>query len=127
MSNVTPETDTPVAVTLPNQSESKPKKPAKAAPLRPATKKKPKKAKKAAAKAAKKTTHPPAGERPNKKAEVIAMMRRPRGASLADIMAATGWQKHTVRGSVSILGKKGEAQVESSKNSVGERMYKIGK
>ena len=54
-------------------------------------------------------------------------MRRPRGATLAEIMAATGWQKHTVRGFVSILGKKGEAQVESSKNSAGERSYKIGK
>ncbi|MDP9112071.1 MAG: DUF3489 domain-containing protein [Acidobacteriota bacterium] len=41
-----------------------------------------------------------------KKEEVIAMMRRARGATLADIMDATGWQKHTVRGFVSILGSK---------------------
>jgi hypothetical protein len=30
----------------------------------------------------------------SKKAAVIAMMKRPRGATLADIMAVTGWQAH---------------------------------
>ena len=42
-------------------------------------------------------------DRSNKKAEVIAMMKRPKGATLAEIMAATKWQAHTVRGFVSIL------------------------
>jgi hypothetical protein len=42
--------------------------------------------------------------RSNKKAEVIAMMKRAKGATLAEITEATGWQKHTVRGFVSILG-----------------------
>jgi len=126
MSNVTVETETPVAATQPNQPHSKPQKSAKAAPRPKATKAR-KKAKKASAKAAQKATNQPAGERKNKKAEVIAMMRRPRGATLAEIMSATGWQKHTVRGFVSILGKKGEAKIESSKNSAGERAYKIGK
>ena len=63
----------------------------------------------------------------NKKAEVIAMMRRAKGATLAEIMAATGWQKHTVRGFVSILGSKGGEKIESSKNAAGERTFKIGK
>ena len=45
--------------------------------------------------------------RSNKKAEVIAMMKRAKGATLAEIVEATGWQKHTVRGFVSILGSKG--------------------
>jgi hypothetical protein len=64
-------------------------------------------------------------ERSNKKAEVIAMMERAKGATLAEIMEATGWQKHTVRGFVSILGSKGGHTIESSKNSAGERTYKI--
>jgi hypothetical protein len=66
-------------------------------------------------------------ERTNKKAEVIAMMKRAKGATLAEIVQATGWQKHTVRGFVSILGSKGEEKVESSKNAAGERSYKIAK
>ena len=36
--------------------------------------------------------------RTNKKAEVIALMRRAKGATLPEIMEATGWQKHTIRG-----------------------------
>ena len=52
-----------------------------------------KKAKTAAKKGAK---H--AAERPNKKAGVIAMMKRAKGATLAEIMKETGWRAHTVRG-----------------------------
>ena len=63
----------------------------------------------------------------NKKAEVIAMMRRTKGATLAEIMRATGWQPHTVRGFVSILGSKGGHKIVSSKNAGGERTYQIAK
>jgi hypothetical protein len=65
--------------------------------------------------------------RTNKKAEVIAMMKRAKGVTLAEIMEATGWQKHTVRGFVSILGSKGGKKIESLKNADDERTYKIGK
>ncbi len=86
-----------------------------------------------AAKPAKKTAakkapaKPAAGERSNKKADVIAMMKRAKGATLPEIMEATGWQKHTVRGFVSILGSKGGETIESSKNASGERTYRITK
>ena len=63
----------------------------------------------------------------NKKAEVIAMMKRAKGATLAEIIETTGWQKHTVRGFVSILGSKGGQKIESSKNAAGERSYHIAK
>ena len=59
--------------------------------------------------------------RSNKKAEVIAVRKRAKGATLAEIMETTGWQPHTVRGFVSILGSKGGEKVESSKNATGER------
>jgi Protein of unknown function (DUF3489) len=49
----------------------------------------------------------PKSDRANKKAEVIALMKRTKGATMAEIMAATKWQAHTVRGFVSILGSKG--------------------
>jgi hypothetical protein len=55
------------------------------------------------------------------------MMKRAKGATLAEIMKATGWQKHTVRGFVSILGSKGGEKIESSKNATGERSYRISK
>lgn len=63
--------------------------------------------------------------RGNKKAEVIAMMKRAKGATLPEIIALTGWKTHTVRGFVSILGSNEGQNIESSKNDVGERTYKI--
>jgi Protein of unknown function (DUF3489) len=68
-----------------------------------------------------------AEERTNKKAEVLAMMKRAKGATLAEIMEATSWQAHTVRGFVSILGSKGGVKVESLKNADGERTYRVAK
>jgi hypothetical protein len=113
---------TPAAEGQP-ETETKPKKAAKGG--------KPAKKVKAATKKAKATKKAaagkPAAERSNKKAEVIAMMKRAKGVTLAEIMQATGWQKHTVRGFVSILGKKGGEKIESSKNAAGERTYKIAK
>jgi Protein of unknown function (DUF3489) len=64
---------------------------------------------------------------PNKKSEVLAMMKRAKGATLAEIMEATGWQAHTVRGFVSIRGTKGGEKIESSKNAAGDRTYRVGK
>jgi len=72
-------------------------------------------------------TAKPKADRTNKKAEIIAMMKRAKGATLPEVMKATGWQPHTVRGFVSILGSKGGEKIESSKNAAGERTYKIGK
>ena len=53
------------------------------------------------------------------------MMKRAKGATLAEITEATDWQKHTVRGFVSILGSKGGQKIESAKNAAGERSYRI--
>jgi Protein of unknown function (DUF3489) len=88
---------------------------------------KPAKKAKAAKKASGKATSEKPSERSNKKAEVIAMMMRAKGVTLAEIMQATGWQRHTVRGFVSILGSKGGHTIESTKNAGGERTYKITK
>jgi uncharacterized protein DUF3489 len=54
-------------------------------------------------------------DRANKKAEVIAMMKRSKGATLAEIMAVTEWQAHTVRGFVSILRSKEGLKIESNR------------
>jgi hypothetical protein len=102
----------------------------KPASKKSATKKQsPPKAKKSAkaAKPAKAPAKNGASERSNKKAEVIAMMKRAKGVTLAEIVEATGWQKHTVRGFVSLLGSKGGEKIESTKNAAGERSYRIAK
>ncbi|MBW6494981.1 MAG: DUF3489 domain-containing protein [Burkholderiaceae bacterium] len=36
-----------------------------------------------------------------KQAQIIAMLQRPEGATIAEMVAATSWQAHTVRGSIS--------------------------
>ena len=77
------------------------------------------------AKAAKAPRAKATGPRPESKgAKVLEMIARAKGATLAEIMKATKWQKHTVRGFVSIASKKHGIKIESSKNEVGDRVYK---
>jgi hypothetical protein len=62
----------------------------------------------------------------SKKAIVLELLKRPEGASLKDIMAATDWQAHSVRGFISgALTKKMGLKVESFKSESGERAYRI--
>ena len=61
-----------------------------------------------------------------KEALLIAMLRRPEGATIAQVIEATGWQPHTVRGAISgALKKKRGLEVTSEKNESGERVYRI--
>ena len=41
-----------------------------------------------------------------KQAQIIAMLQRPDGATIAELVAATGWQAHTARGMISGALKK---------------------
>jgi hypothetical protein len=50
---------------------------------------------------------------------MIEMMKRAKGATLPEVIKATGWQQHRIRGFVSILGSKGGEKIESSKNAAG--------
>ncbi len=55
---------------------------------------------------------------------LIALLRRPEGASLADLQAATGWQAHSVRGAIAGAIKKGQGiEVVSEKTEAG-RIYR---
>jgi hypothetical protein len=64
----------------------------------------------------------------SKKAVVLELMRRKQGATLAELMKATGWQPHSVRGFVSgTLGAKMGMTVASEKREDGERVYSIAK
>jgi hypothetical protein len=71
-------------------------------------------------------TGPKGAREGSKKAIVLDMLRRPEGATLSDIQAATGWQAHSVRGFLSgSLGKKMGLNIESLKTSEGARAYRV--
>lgn len=73
--------------------------------------------------AAPKTRTPREG---TKQATLIAMLRAPDGATVAEIMTATGWQSHTVRGAMSgALKKKLGLEVTSEKVEDRGRVYKL--
>jgi hypothetical protein len=81
------------------------------------------------AKATKETTAKdatPTAREGSKKAIVLGLLRRPEGATLAEIQSATAWQAHSVRGFLSgALGKKMGLTVDSAKRADGNRAYRI--
>jgi hypothetical protein len=75
-----------------------------------------------------KVPKPVAAREGSKKADVLDLLRRKGGCTLAEIMKATGWQAHTVRGFISgTLGKKMGLTVASIKSDSGERTYSIAR
>lgn len=56
---------------------------------------------------------------------IIAALRAPKGATLADLMKLTGWQSHSVRGALAGALKKRGLIVTSAKTDH-ERIYRIG-
>jgi hypothetical protein len=116
----------PKATTKPTASPRKPR----VAPSKAKSGKKPTPAKKGAktAQPAKKAGKAKAaGAREGSKTEqVLELLKRPGGASLKEIMKATGWQPHSVRGFLSgTVGKKMGFKVESTKSESGERTYSL--
>jgi hypothetical protein len=92
------------------------------APVKGKATKKPKATKKAP-KAAKRAGEAREG---SKAAAVLDLLKRPDGATLAELMKATGWQPHSVRGFLSgTVGKKLGLAVNSAKAERGERSYSV--
>ena len=62
----------------------------------------------------------------SKTAKVLALLQRSGGATRKELMKATGWQAHSVRGFLSgALGKKMGLTVTSTKAEDGERRYSV--
>jgi len=64
----------------------------------------------------------------SKKAIVLELLHRPKGATLAELTEATKWQAHSVRGFISgTLSKKMDLPVVSAKREDGSRVYSLAK
>lgn len=71
-------------------------------------------------------TEPPRRRTGTKQDTLIAMLRAPEGATIEEIVAATGWLSHTVRGSMSgALKKKLGLTITSEKMDGRGRVYKL--
>jgi hypothetical protein len=68
---------------------------------------------------------PPRESTGSKLGQILGMLARPGGASIAALATATGWQPHSVRGALAgSLKRKGH--VIQSEKTEGERRYRIG-
>jgi hypothetical protein len=64
---------------------------------------------------------------PNKAERLIALLKRKNGATLDELIAASGWQAHSVRGFLSgTVKKKLGHHVASERDEKGVRRYRIG-
>lgn len=62
----------------------------------------------------------------SKQAEVVRMLQRPEGATIAQICGTTGWQAHTVRGTFAgAFKKKLGLTIVSEKTQGEQRVYRI--
>ena len=65
--------------------------------------------------------------RPGTKAALIlACLKRPKGVTLKELVTATGWQPHSIRGFLSaiVTGKMG-LKIKSTKHASSDRRYSI--
>ena len=82
--------------------------------------------KKAPKRANKPNQKPAAARDGSKTAKIMTLLKRPGGATAKELMKATGWQAHSVRGFLSgTVGKKMGMTVVSTKAEDGERRYSV--
>jgi hypothetical protein len=84
---------------------------------------------KARSKAVTKTAkRPPVSKKPrpqSKAARILELIGRAKGATLPEMMQATAWQAHSIRGFLSTAVKKHQLKISSSRNEVGQRVYAL--
>ena len=61
-----------------------------------------------------------------KKARILILLNRPKGATLEELVRATGWQTHSIRGFISgNVGKQMGLKVNTSTRARGKKAYHI--
>ena len=126
MTSIAEETETAQAAT--SEQPKGTKKPRAGAPRAHVAPKKAKSGKKATpAKKAPKGPKKATGARDGSKTATIPeMLKRPGGATAKELLKATGWQPHSLRGFLSgTVGKKLGLTVVSTKGEDGERTYSV--
>ena len=94
-------------------------------PPKKSLKRKPKAPQKSSA--SKQSAKPGAPRAESKGAKILDLIGRAKGATLAELMQATGWQAHSVRGFLSTAAKKKRLKIDSSKSESGNRVYRAAK
>jgi len=62
----------------------------------------------------------------SKKATILELVRRKAGATLDELVKATGWNPNSIRGMISgQMGKKMNLKVDSNKREDGQRVYRL--
>lgn len=65
-------------------------------------------------------------KQPTKQDRIITLLKRPKGATLAELGKASDWQEHSIRGFMSgTLKKRLKLNVTSEKDGKGVRRYRI--
>lgn len=85
----------------------------------------------------KSSSHPPAGGRPaaksaepatpvrvGKREQILALLADEAGATIAEIIAVTGWQPHSARAMLSMLRKDGHT-INRVRRDTGESCYRL--
>ena len=61
----------------------------------------------------------------SKSAAIAKLLSRPRGATVDEMISATGWQPHSVRAFLSGLRKRGQALIREERKD-GRNAYRVG-
>lgn len=65
-------------------------------------------------------------QKPTKPETILKLIGRPKGATIAQLQKATGWQSHSVRAALTGLRKKDHA-FERNKDAKGVTVYHLSK
>ena len=64
--------------------------------------------------------------KPTKTATILKLLRRPKGASVAELQKAVGWKDHSIRAALTALRKKGHDVVRDQSDAGISRYHVSG-